>query len=290
MEYHTTLLPVPEFGILMSRHDLEFISVLNHIYDNPPNYREERRTMQGNNPDITNPQLVMLAGAQPDFLASVLPEEAWGMGFCSRIIMIYGSETPQIDLFGEPLESSDDLRDELVAGLLDLAQDKNYGRMQWQPAAKAALELWYKAGMPPQPNHTRLAHYTGRRILQVIKLITVSAMARGGARLILESDVERAKQWLTDAEKVMPDIFRAMLSKNDAELLGELHFYMWRQWATVAPSERKPVAEESVYNFLSHRVPSDKIAKIIEVAEKSGLLVHNAGGGWVPKPFESLRG
>ena len=80
-----------------------------------------------------------------------------------------------------------------------------------------------------------------------------------------------------------------MMAKSDSELIQELHFSVWRLWATVAPDKRKPIAEEAIYAFLSHRIPSERIAKIIEVAEKSGVLIHNAGGGWTPRPLDSIR-
>ncbi len=286
-EYHTTLVPVGEFGVFLSSYDLDFMSVLNHVYDCPSNYREERRSMEGRNPDITNPQLVILGGTQPDYLATVLPEQAWGMGFCSRLIMVYADKSPIIDLFGVGLDSGLSLKSELVSGLAQMRE--TYGQMKWSPAAKAAISLWYKDGMPPVPDHARLQHYNGRRILHAIKLATVSSMSRSRNMRIEEEDVEKAKVWLFEVERKMPDIFRAMLSRSDGEVIQELHFYLWRHWATVPPDRRTPVQEEILYNYLKHKVPSEKIAKIIEVAEKSGVIQHNAGGGWIPQPLEALR-
>ena len=146
LEYHTTLVPCPEFGVLMSKHDLDFISVLNHIYDNPKNYREERRSMEGRNPDVTNPQIVMLAGTQPDFLASVLPEEAWGMGFCSRIIMVYAPEAPKFELFGENMKEDCKVRESLMTGMA--AMGELYGKIEWSIEAQVSLKLWWDQGLP----------------------------------------------------------------------------------------------------------------------------------------------
>ena len=126
-----------------------------------------------------------------------------------------------------------------------------------------------------------------RRLLHIIKLVTISCLSRQKGKLIEECDIERAKGWLLEAEKVMPDIFRAMMAKSDSELLSELHFHLWKLWASVVPDKRKPIDETHVYTFLKDRVPGEKIAKIIEVAEKSGLIVHNAGGGWIPRPLHT---
>src|SRR5882724_11244346 len=93
VEYHCLLTSSSEFGVLVPAHDLEFLSVLNYIYDNPKVYRENRRSLN-KNIEIIHPQITILAGTQPGFLASLLPEEAWSMGFTSRIIMIYAGVPP----------------------------------------------------------------------------------------------------------------------------------------------------------------------------------------------------
>jgi hypothetical protein len=79
MSFSCMVVPCPEFGVFFTHHDLEFLSVLNHIYMSPQMYREERRT--AGVIEVTKPHLIMLSGTQPDYLNSFLPDEAWGMGF-----------------------------------------------------------------------------------------------------------------------------------------------------------------------------------------------------------------
>ena len=282
MEWHSMFIASPEFGVLIPRHDLEFLSVLNHIYDNPPYYREERRTLEGKNPDIFNPQLTILAGTQPDYLNSILPPEAWGMGFTSRIIMVYASTPPKIDLFAEETPGREKTAQGLarrLAGLSSLT-----GHFSWTAESKGALAEWYSSGMAPAPEHVSLTHYLGRRILHMVKLCMISAASRGESMEITGEDFSRAKGWLLEVEALMPDVFRAMLSRNDANIIQELHYHLWRLWATVTPDKRSPVPEAAVYEYLNKRVPSEKIAKILEVAERSGVIVRSAGGGFIPRP------
>lgn len=288
LEIHSVLVAAPELGVLMSKHDLEFISVLNHIFDSPPIYSEERRSMEGRQPEITNPQLTILSGAQPDFLGSILPEEAWGMGFCSRLLLIYAAVPPKIKLFSKTSKPDPQLLKQLsyeMDGMANL-----YGEMSWTEEAQNAVAVWYDEGLIPVPTHSKLLHYSTRRLLLLTKLITIASISRKRDKIILAEDVERAKNWMLDAEKVMPDVFRAMLAKNDSELLQELHRYIWRLWASALPEQRKPVAITEVYTFLKDRAPSERIDRLVDIAEKSGLLVRSPVGGWIPKPLINLPG
>jgi hypothetical protein len=103
---------------------------------------------------------------------------------------------------------------------------------------------------------------------------------------IAQEDVERARSWLLEAEKFMPDIFASMKQKSDSQVLLDLHFFMYQLWASVAREERKPVMEDKIYEFLSERVPSSQIGKIIEVAEKTGMMKRGMYPcEWIPRPL-----
>jgi Protein of unknown function (DUF3987) len=288
LEIHSLLVPAPEFGVFISRHDLEFLSVLNTIFDTNDNYREQRRSMEGRNPDIANPQITILAGTQPDFLATMLPEEAWGQGFCSRLILVYAAEPPKIQLF----QSVTALKAELLPGLKDgmNAMAQLYGEAKWTKAAKVSLTLWHEHNLAPVPEHSKLTHYVTRRLMQILKLCCISAVSRCGNVHVEEKDVERVKVWLREAELVMPDIFRAMLAHSDSEIINELHQFLWKTYASLPPEKRIPILEDQVYTFLKDRLPSEKIGKIVEVSEKAGIIQRSAGGGWIPRPLLALVG
>lgn len=283
LEIHSVLFANSEFGVLMSKHDLEFLSVLNHIYDSPENYREERRSMEGRNPDITNPQLTILAGTQPDFMASMIPEEAWGMGFTARLILVYAPEAPKLHLFNGAAVVDLQAAKLLTSRMNEMTE--LFGEMIWDKAAKLSLMLWHENGMPPIPDYPKLASYKQRRLMHALKLITISAISRGDGFVILEEDVERVKKWMAEVELVMPDIFRAMMAKSDSDMLGELHQFLWKVWATVVPEKRVPISEELVYGYLKDKLPSERIDRVLDIAMKMGMISHNAGGGWIPRPI-----
>jgi hypothetical protein len=113
-------------------------------------------------------------------------------------------------------------------------------------------------------------------------LALVSAVARTGALIIEFIDIVRAKAWLFEAEAVMPDIFREMIGRSDSQVMEELHLYLFSLWGR----DRKSFHTSAMVNFLATRVPSDKIEKIITIADKSGMIARQAGtaDNWVPRP------
>lgn len=280
MEYSSLLVGSSEFGVMLPSHDLEFISVLNDVFDNPKVYEERRRTLN-REISIIHPQLNIIAGTQPGFLGSVMPEEAWTMGFTSRIIMVYCSSAPETELFSE--DDPMDKPNGLVSGLDDMAA--LMGAFSWDREAQIELQAWVSQGLAPVPEHSKLQHYIPRRILHTLKLTMISAVSRSGGLHIAIEDVRRAKAWLLLAEKTMPDIFREMVGRSDGQVVQELHMFMWQIWS----KDKKPIHESRLVSFLSNRVPSDKVLKVIEIAERSGIIARQAGTNnlYVPQPKHS---
>jgi len=277
LEYHSLFVAAGELGVLLPAHDLEFLSVLNSIFDNGRVHREKRR---GNNLDkeILNPQINILAGSQPGFLGSMLPEEAWSMGFTSRLMMIYAAVSPYVPLFKEQ-EPRVEMENTLVKELKKIY--KCFGNIAWEPDAEDAAEEWVKNGCPPEVSHSKLQHYAGRRKLMMLKLSMVAAVSRGQTMTIAMEDFLRAKSWLLDAEAVMPDIFRDMAGRSDHQVLQELHFYMWQTYTT---GGKKPLHEARLLNFLSARIPSEKIKYVIDIAIRSGMMTKTDSGLYTPRP------
>lgn len=280
VEYASLQVAAGELGVLIPAHDLDFLSVLNHIYDNPPIHSEKRRTHKINH-QIINPQLNILAGTQPAYLANLLPEQAWGMGFMSRQIMIYSGTPIRVSLFPEVNVKNNNLR---IALLSDMIQMTGLiGNMIWEIETALELQRWYNEGMPPTPEHSKLVHYNGRRILHIGKLCMISSLSRGNDLRITLPDLNRARDWLLEAEVHMPDIFREMAGRSDAQVIHELHFFMFALWSK---SGQKPIHESAIYNFLQTQLPSERISRVLETAQRANIIARVAGttDQYIPRP------
>ena len=273
---------------MIAAHDMEFLSVINKLYDLPEEHREKRRHYnEGKDLVIAHPQINILAGSQPKFLANLLPEEAWGMGFTSRMILIYsGSGIEPGDIFGEELEDREVLFQSLAKRLGAFSEAQ--GVFMWSPEAKAMFNTWNKAKCHPIPEHSKLVSYLPRRSMNVVKLAMVSALSRSGTLEVEELDVIRGRDWMLIAEQAMPDIFREMAGKSDNDVLMELHYFMWQTMTQKRARKQKPwsITEGEMYNFLKYRVPSEKIARILEVADRSRIISRDPQNpaNWIAKP------
>lgn len=115
----------------------------------------------------------------------------------------------------------------------------------------------------------------------MLKLSIVAAVCRQGIPTIEVCDVQRAQDWLFAAESFMPDIFRDMVQKSDSQVIQELHFFLWKLWV----KDKTPLHESRLIHFLSTRVPSEKIMRVIEIAERSKVISRAAGTvAYVPLP------
>lgn len=263
IEYHSLFIGASEFGIFVPAHDLEFLNVLNFMYDNEHRYKETRRSRE--KPLILeNPQVNLLGGTQPDYLASLLPDAAWGMGTMTRIIMVYSSEVIRPQLFGKRVRLN----------LKDCQHDLDnigtmYGEMSWTTEAEKALTDWYESGLTPVPEHSKLKHYKSRRILHILKLCTISSCSRSSSMLIEAIDVQRARDWLLEVESLMPEIFKDMAGKSDGQIIQDMHYYVYDLWLK---NGKEPIHRSKIDLYLMNRTPAYNVENIVKTCVRAGIL------------------
>jgi hypothetical protein len=287
--YSALSAPIFEFSVFIPRYDLEFISDLSLIWDNPPKYDKPRTSVESY--DIDNPTLNLIAGVTPDLLGALLPEAAWGQGITSRLLFIYSNvESYNNSSYfrrRDPVELDKQLVPPLIAAF-DLC-----GEFEWSPEAQEAHINWLDAGKPGAPQHARLEHYASRRDTHIMKLSMISAVSSGKGLFVEIDDYERAHAWLSEAELAMPDVFRAMIQKSDDQVIADLHFAAYTHYVRRPLGKRIPIEDEFLWEFLKDKVTSMAIPRIIETAEKSGMFRRATGVSansrpkWIPKAFDS---
>jgi hypothetical protein len=283
--YHALNVAAGEFGVLCPAHDLEFLNTLNVLYDAPSILSEARRGRAEQLLTIDYPILNILAGTQPMFLSSLLPEQAWGMGFTARVLLIYSAQLIKVDLFNPLVQGDTKLKDDLIHDLTSMT--KLWGTLSWTDEAKQTLLAWYATDLTPVPTHSRLQNYNTRRLLHVFKLCMISALSRSNDMRIELVDVQRAQNWLITAEERMPDVFREMTGTSDKAVIDDLHDFMWRVYVR----EKKPIHESLVVRFLSGKVPAEKVMRVLELAERSGVIIRGEGALlWKPGLKDNIRG
>jgi len=265
-KFHSLLVVSREFGVLVPQYEQDFMNHLNDLYDCPPMFEERRRSIK-DNAKIANPQVHLLGGTTPSFLQGFLPEGAWDQGFMSRMILVYSGEVMVTDL--GLLSDEEETKLDTAKLESDLRQIASlFGKVTWTPEAAELVNRWREGGYAPVPEHRKLLHYNGRRILHLLKLCMVSSAARNNSLLIEKEDFQRALNWLVEVEGFMPDIFKDMANGGDSQAIDDCWYYIYQLYA----KEKKPIAEHRIVYFLKDRVPSHSVMRVLDMMVKSNLL------------------
>lgn len=279
LRYNTLNICSNELGTLLPAYDPEMMNRLTDIYDGHP-YAERRRTKDLNF-KIDKPQINFLAATTPAHLSNSLPEGAWDQGFLSRTMMVFNSERNIRPLFakrGDGGTTRKELQHDLrhifgMAGEITFSED----------AAKA-ISAWHLAGGPPAPDHPRLGNYNTRRTAHLLKLCMVASVSTRDTLIVEVDDLNRALDWLLEAEMLMPDIFKAMVVNADMKAMDEC----WHFAYTIFMKEQQPVAEHRLVAFLQERVPVQNVMRMLSVMESAKILekklIGDVGNAYQPKP------
>lgn len=266
IKYNSMYILADELGAFMHKYEGDMIDGLSAFYDTTP-YSQERRTGD-RKVTVPSPQLNILAGSTPQNLIGFVPDRAWGQGFMTRTMLIFSDQRLIIDDFAEHNKPR---FDELTQDLLTIS--KLYGRFLVTEPYRAAVNEWKKAGEHPVPSHPRLTHYITRRLVHIYKLSMISSVNRDDGLALTEADFFTAIEWLVEAEKYMPDIFKAGVANSDSAAIDEIIHYI--RMADPKPLDRTVggVSEQRVVHFARERIPLTSILRIIEIMENSGQII-----------------
>lgn len=265
-EYNFLNVIMTELGAFLSAYESDFINALTDIYDGVP-YGDRKRAGKINI-KMATPQINMLAGTTPAALQKILPEGAWDEGFMSRVICIYSGERLKTDPFTDEFEG-----EESIKLLKDIVEDlklisKIYGRIYFDPEVEELVRNWIKMDLMPAPEHPKLVHYLERRLGHFFKLCIIASVSRASDMRIIVEDYQDAMNWLLEAEAMMPDIFANMGIGGDSKAMEDTWYYIY----TTYKKTGKPVFDNAVCAFLSERVASHNIHRVIEIMVRSGML------------------
>lgn len=263
LNFNSLLIPINELGVFLPTYDPAMLNTLTDLYD-CKSYTERKRS-KGTDVQMENCQINMFSACTPSYLNSLLPEGAWDQGFTSRVIFIYSQAKVYRPLFKELATDEKELS-ALSPGLRRIA--KYCGEFRIEESAVEALEAWHLNDGEPKPSHPKLLYYGGRRTVQLLKLCMIASAATSPELIITLDDVHVALDWLAEAEAEMGNIFKAMGSGSNAEIIRDIWYFIFERSQTL----NEPTLEESLYQFVAEKVPSYQVQTVIEVMLKSGLI------------------
>ena len=198
-----------ELSVFLGQGDIAYLSNLTDWYDSKDDWEYE--TVGRGKDSLQGLCLNLCGGTAPDWIQSMIPQEALGGGFTSRVIFIVEEKKRKI----VPEYVVDDATRELGEKLQrDLERIANLsGEMRFDEAGKQAYVEWYidqdtklSAGQAAIPD-TRFSGYCERRATHLRKLMLVCSASRGDDLKLTKADFLKAKGLMEAAEVNMGRTF-----------------------------------------------------------------------------------
>lgn len=198
-----------ELSVFLGQGDIKLLANLTDWYDCKDDWAYE--TIGRGVDKLQGLCFNLLGATAPDWLQSMLPHEAVGGGFTSRVVFVVeeqkGKTVPKPQISDEQKE----LGEQLTRDLERIAQIS--GSFSFTPDGEDAYVEWYKRndadlrkGHPPVEDN-RFAGYCERRATHIRKLMMLMSISRGDSLEITAADFERADKTLRAVEVSMGKTF-----------------------------------------------------------------------------------
>lgn len=265
-----------ELSTFIRPNDADFMTILTDLYDCPTawTYATHARDMER----AENVFVSMVGGITPKALAANFGAASIGIGFTSRLNMIFSDEYKTPDLFGtQELPDMLPFRDDLNQ------MAKLSGVFKFSSDTQKEFQSWVSAGMPPQPSDGKLQEYLPRRWLHLAKLCMIYSAAESDRLFIEMKHFLAAKQTLLEAEAVLHKALDYMGNSNVMEALRNVHTWMLTEFAKT----KNLISEVKLkQKLLLDVTPQNLNTTIIELVASGYAEVHGTGPDRKYKPIE----
>lgn len=227
--YHCSLSCISEeLSVFLGQSDIKFLADLTDWYDS-----KDKWTYETKNSGIDSIQGLcfnLLGATAADWLISILPQEAIGGGFTSRIIFVV--EDNKRRTLPKP-HLTKRMKTILTALKADLEHIGTMaGRFEFAPDTEDEYTSWYQEqdrqtakGNPPIAD-PRFAGYCERRATHLRKLAMIFSASRGDDMIITPDDFGRALKTLKAVEVKMPKVFSGLGTARYAQVTEKVLIFL----------------------------------------------------------------
>jgi hypothetical protein len=224
LRYHSSISVFSEeLSVFLGQQNTKFLADLTDWFDCPDDWTY--RTKGSGTDKIVGICPNILGATAPDWLKSILPAEAFGGGFTSRIIFVVEEEKRQ--LVSNPTIAPEILamREGLISDLQQMALMA--GPYLFHNDTMVFYEDWYvKQSKRPPIKDPLFAGYCERRATHLLKLSMVVSASRSNSRIVYQEDLERALLLLEAIEPKMPRTFLGMGKAKYSEMTALIYDYL----------------------------------------------------------------
>jgi len=203
----------------MGRNDTDMLDTLNDWYDCKPhwNYNIVSRTEK----PLEDVWVNILGGTTPELLQGMLPREAIGGGFTSRLLLIFTDTIGKIVDLPFLTNEEVELKTKLIHDTLELCS--LVGEFKIDDQCPEFPEIWSAWRHTERERRSikdrKFASYYGRKPATLLKLSMILSASRGSSMKVNDQDLLRAIALLEEAEVEMPGALAGMGRSTYADIL-----------------------------------------------------------------------
>jgi len=256
-----------ELAVFLGQKNTGLLADLTDIYDSDDTWAYLTKNGERTKDPVVGPYLTILGGTAPDWIPTMLPAEAVGGGFTSRVIFVVETGKGKVISNPNKFPMNKTLEDKLKKDLEKI--NLLIGKYSFSTDALAAYEAWYidqedkllKGTFPIQD--PRFGGYIARRATHVKKISMILTASKNDSFIVELSDFERARGLLEDTEKKMLRIFSGIGKSDIAEVMNSVLTIL---------EVKKVIKRSVIMRMLYGDVDSWMIEKIESALTKMKLL------------------
>lgn len=266
-----------ELSVLLGQKDIKLLANLTDWYDSKNSWSYET---VGRGRDALEGVCVTLVGATaPDWLQSMLPPEAIGGGFTSRVIFVVEERKGKTVAKHEITDWEKDLHDQLARDLQRI--NTLAGTFAFTPSGERAYIEWYEEqdkmlalGQMAVPD-ARFSGYCERRTTHLRKLMMILSASRGDSLELDLKDFVRAKATLEHAEIKMGMTFgglgKSVLSESTQSIMDFI-------------KQMRVVSRSSLLTKFFRDIDANSLRQVEEALQQMKVVEVN----WIPDKNEKF--
>ena len=254
-----------ELSVFLGQGDIAYLSNLTDWYDSKDDWEYE--TVGRGKDSLQGLCLNLMGGTAPDWIQSMIPQEALGGGFTSRIIFIVEEVKRKIVPKYIPTQQELEMKEVLIRDLERISQLS--GEMLFDDEAEKLYINWYikqdtelSAGKPAIPDN-RFAGYCERRATHLQKLMLLTSASRGDDLKITAADFHHAMRLLEGAEINMHKTFGGLGKSRTSEPTDQIASYIKKVGITT-----KKLLMRQFYRD----VDADTLARVEATMQAAGMV------------------
>lgn len=227
-----------ELSVFLGQGDIAYLSNLTDWYDSKDDWEYE--TVGRGKDTLQGLCLNLMGGTAPDWIQSMIPPEAVGGGFTSRVIFVVEEKKRKIVPEHFVTDAEKELQGKLVRDLERIS--KLAGAVEFTDEGKKLYTDWYiqqdtelSLGRPVIDD-TRFAGYCERRATHIRKLMMLCSASRGDDLTIRAEDFHRAKGLLEAVEVKMGKTFGGFGKARNSDVAELIKDYIQKMGITTRKS------------------------------------------------------